>query len=48
MENKNISNFLNESDCESFENIDDIKLNKYLSKYTSKQVERGLKLKRSI
>lgn len=34
MEYINISDFLNESDCESFEHIRDLKFNKYLAGYT--------------
>tara|TARA_B100000963_G_scaffold357503_1_gene379887 strand:+ start:2001 stop:2282 length:282 start_codon:yes stop_codon:yes gene_type:complete len=46
MENTNISNFLNESDCESFENIGDIKFNKYLARYTSKTGTKRFKTKK--
>ena len=46
MEYGNISNFLNESDCESFDKVGDLKFNKYLAKYTTKTGKTRFKTKK--
>ena len=46
MEYINISEFLNESDCESFEHIGDLKFNKYLAGYTKNTRSKRFKTKK--